>query len=186
MSVNNFIKLNLKNRIIANIIIVLFFMSAIAYLIILPTLSDIKGMESEIEAQRVDLEKKYIKGQSLKKLAENLKKIEPNMAVFDQVFINQGRALEFITTLEDIANRHSISQKLNLMTEKSIVANSYTKTPLNFIVEGAFIDVMGYLADIENLNYYININSMEISTIKGKEESPSRVSVQILANTYWK
>ena len=74
MSVNNFIKLNLKNRIIANIIIVLFFMSAIAYLIILPTLSDIKGMESEIEAQRVDLEKKYIKGQSLKKLAENLKK----------------------------------------------------------------------------------------------------------------
>lgn len=186
MNINDFIKLNLKNKIAINITVIIVFMSIIGYFIILPTLSDIRKMESEIEAQRVDLEKKYVKGQSLKKLSENLKKIEPNLVIFDQVFINQSRALEFITTLEEIANRHGVTQKLNLMTEKSAGNNGYVKTPLNFNIEGDFTNVMRYLADIENLNYYININSIEISRIQNDNGSPRKVSVQILANTYWK
>lgn len=179
------LKLNLKNRIIITITIILILMVAITYLIVIPTLSEIKKMGSEIEAQRIDLEKKYVKGQSLKKLSENLKKIEPNLFVFDQIFINQGRALEFITTLEEIAGRHNVTQKLSLMTEKSDKSNGYTKTPLNFITEGDFKDIMAYLADIENLNYYVNIYSMEMSTIKSKDDL-SKVSVQMLAHTYWK
>lgn len=180
-----FSKLDLKGKIIADISIILLLMAAISYLVILPTISEIKTIETEIEAQRSDLERKYIRGQSLKKLSQNLKKIEPNLAVFDQVFINQERALEFITTLEEIANRHNITQRLNLMTEKGVKGNDYTKTPLNFIIEGSFANVMAYLADIERLNYYININSMDISTIKN-EDGSTKLSVQILANTYWK
>ncbi|MEK7098040.1 MAG: type 4a pilus biogenesis protein PilO, partial [Patescibacteria group bacterium] len=183
---NDFIKLNMKNKIIINITVIIVFMSAIGYFIIMPTISDIRKMESEIEAQRTDLEKKYVKGQSLKKLSENLKKIEPNLVVFDQIFINQSRALEFITTLEDIANRHGVTQKLNLMTEKGAGSNGYTKTPLNFNIDGDFTDIMRYLADIESLNYYINVSSIEISKIQGESGSPSKVSVQILAHTYWK
>lgn len=163
------------------------------YFVVMPTISDIKKMGEEIENQRIDLEQKYIKGQSLRKLTENLKKIEPQLVVLDQIFISQNHELEFITALEELANQNNISQKINLQELPKDGNKAYQKTPLQISAKGNFINLMNYLIDLEALNYYININSINLSSAytapsaaSDEQTVFSNINIALSADTYWK
>lgn len=186
MNLNKQEKLSLKNKIILSIVSAALFIVGISYFIILPTIKNIQKMESDVDAIRLDLEKKYIKGQSLNKLSNNLKKTELKLDNLDTIFINHNRALEFITTLEEVAVNNNITQKINLMTDKALAENQYKKIPLQIMITGNYANVLQYIIDLETLNYYININNIDMSKINGGETQAGQVSVQIAANTYWK
>ena len=83
MNGNKYLKFNLKNKITASLVGFLVIILSLIYFIVIPTIKDIKTMGQTIEAQREDLEKKYIKGQSLRQLTENLSKIEPKLELLD-------------------------------------------------------------------------------------------------------
>ncbi len=89
LNLNNLFKFDLKKKIILSMAIFLLIILGLLLFVVIPTVRDIKNMSREIEEQRLDLEKKYIKGQSLKQLAENLKMIEPELVKLDKIFINQ-------------------------------------------------------------------------------------------------
>lgn len=193
MNFNNYLKLNLKNKIIISILIFIIALAALIWFIVLPTVGDIKKMGDDIEAQRVDLEKKYIKGQSLKKLSENLKIIEPQLNKLDQIFINSNRELEFITKLEEIANANAVTQKINLgAASKDTGGSDYQIMPLQLFTQGTFGGQINYLKKLESLNYYINIKSIELSAataqiIENNENaSKSTISIVMSADTFWK
>ena len=190
---NNLIKLNLKKKIFVSIVIFVLIIGGLIYLVIIPTINDIKKMGEEIEAQRIDLEQKYIKGQSLRQLTENLKEIEPQLIMLDQIFIKQDYELEFITKLEDIAAQNNISQTISLDTAKINKEKSYQTLPLRLAARGNYKNMMNYLTNLEALDYYININSMDLSSASAKQSATpgeqttfSNISLVISANTYWK
>ncbi|MBI4812031.1 type 4a pilus biogenesis protein PilO [Candidatus Falkowbacteria bacterium] len=189
---NGFKNLALKRKIIVNAILFLLVVGALTYFIVMPTIKDIKKMRQEIEAQKIDLEKKYLKGQNLKKLSGDLKKIEPEIERLDRVFINQNRALEFITTLEEKATRNNISQKINLANPQNMKENQlYKKMPLQISTEGEFLNQLNYLINLETLDYYINIKSLELSAAQSRPagsegNAGGNMSVLISADTYWK
>jgi len=193
MQLNNFIKFDLRKKIIATIIIFLLVINSVIYFVIIPTIKDIKQMKSEIEAQRIDLEKKYLKGQSLKRLTENLKKIEPQLARLNQVFINQNRELEFITTLEETADQNSIAQKIDLGIIQDTNEQTFQKNSLKLFTQGNFMRQMNYLTNLEALNYYINIKSLklfpasaQIMTPEKQQSAQDNINMIISADTYWK
>ncbi len=192
MNLNGFKNLALKRKIIVNAILFLLVVGALTYFIVMPTIKDIKKMRQEIEAQKIDLEKKYLKGQNLKKLSGDLKKIEPEIERLDRVFINQNRALEFITTLEEKATRNNISQKINLANPQNMKENQlYKKMPLQISTEGEFLNQLNYLINLETLDYYINIKSLELSAAQSRPagsegNAGGNMSVLISADTYWK
>jgi len=198
MDASKYLKFNLKNKITASLIGFIAVILSLIYFIVIPTINEIEDMGKSIEAQREDLENKYIKGQSLRQLTENLAKIEPKLELLDQVFINKNRDLEFITSLEDEANKNQISQKIDLSSPQVIENQNFQKTNLQLLTNGGFVRQLQYLMDLENLNYYINIKILELSptsegekiqtdiqSIPSAPNETNRLNMLINADTYW-
>lgn len=203
MILSKYQKFSLKNKIIVMIAGFILIIFSLIYFIVIPTIKDIQTMGQKIEEQMVDLEKKYIRGNSLRQLTENLKKIEPKLSSLDQIFINKNRELEFITTIENEANNSQISQKINLSSPKIIENQEFQKNDLQLSVNGEFNEQLKYLINLESLNYYINIKLLELSSsprsgqtapsIKRNdqetsvsEKEPNNINLSITADTYWK
>jgi Tfp pilus assembly protein PilO len=198
MTPKKYPKFNLKNKIVASLVGLILVIFSLLYFIVIPTIRDIKTMSNEIEGQRIDLEKKYIKGQSLRQLTENLKKIESKLDMLDQIFINKNRELEFITTLENQANKNWVSQKINLSAPQEAENQNFQKTDLQLFTKGSFLGQLQYLLDLEYLSYYINVKLLELSAAGAGEQtktdsqeiSPSpgetnNINMYINADTYW-
>jgi Tfp pilus assembly protein PilO len=186
-------KISLKNKIVVINVLLISVVVAISYFITMPSVAEIKKMQSEIDAQKIDLEEKYQKGQSLKRLTESLKVIEPRLELLDLVFINQNRELEFITALERIASERNVSQKITLAPPQQLPGKQLKSSALQLAVGGDFIAVYDYLSDLETLNYYINIGNIEL--IAGTAPAPNLIddgrpagliSMNISASVYWK
>ena len=196
MPLDKYLKLNLKNKIAASVGCFLLVILGLLYFIIIPTITDIKSMSGEIEEQRIDLEKKYLKGQSLKKLSDNLKSIEPKLDLLNQLFINKNRELEFITTLENRAGLNRLNQKINLSPPQAADNQDFQKAGLQLLLTGKFARQLKYLLDLESLGYYTNIKSLELSPARSQEAvsdeaaaSPDgsiNVTMFINADTYWR
>lgn len=198
MDGDKYLKFNLKNKITASLIGFLIIILSLIYFIVLPTIKEIKAMGNAIKAEREDLEKKYIKGQSLKQLTENLKKIEPKLELLNQIFINKNRELEFITSLENEANKNQVSQKINLSAPQQEKNQNFQKTGLELQTKGNFIKQLKYLSSLEHLSYYINVKFLEMSPASGDEqtkignqglpaaaEETNSLNMYLDADTYW-
>ncbi|MFA4940986.1 MAG: hypothetical protein WC582_00075 [Patescibacteria group bacterium] len=191
MELKGIAKLDLRKKIILSAISFLIFIFIVIYFIIFPSIRDIKNIRDEIETQRVDLERRYIKGQSLRNLSEKLKKAEEKIQILDQVFINKEDGLEFVTTLEGVANKNNVSQKINLLPAVAS-DNGYSQlVPLQLFPQGNFNQLLNYLIGLETLNYYINIKSLDFSSSSkapapGEEKSFGNVGLFITADTYWR
>lgn len=188
-------KFNLKNKITASLIGFALLIFSLVYFIVVPTIKDIEGMGKKIEEQRVDLEKKYIKGNSLRRLTENLKTIEPKLSLLDQIFINKNRELEFITTIENEANRSRVNQKINLSSPKATENQEFQKNSLQLFTNGGFNEQLQYLINLETLSYYVNVKSLELTPaadevkieVDGQKPAAGKtLNMFINADTYWK
>lgn len=187
-----YLKFNLRNKITVSLAVWLAIILFLIYFIVMPTIKEIKTMGHLIETQREDLEKKYIKGQSLKQLAENLNKIEPKLKLLDQIFINKNRELEFITSLENEADKNQVGQKINLSAPQEEANLDFQKSGLQLYTKGGFIKQLEYLLALERLNYYINVNLIELSLagdeqVKGEnaDNEPANLNMYLKADTYW-
>lgn len=198
MLAEKYLKFNLKNKITISLTGLLIIILSLIYFIVMPTIKEIKAMGNAIEAQREDLEKKYVKGQSLRQLTENLSKIEPKLELLDQIFINKNRELEFITGLENEASKNQVSQKINLNAPQKAENQNFQKTSLQLFTKGGFVKQLRYLMDLEHLSYYINVKLLELSPAgdgeqvktSGQELSPAtsetnNLNMYLDADTYW-
>ncbi|OGF27885.1 hypothetical protein A2303_05965 [Candidatus Falkowbacteria bacterium RIFOXYB2_FULL_47_14] len=174
----------------------------IIYFLIAFTVNDIKNLHLAIVAQKLDIEKQADTAQSLSVLGEKLKTVEPQMEKLDFIFINKNRELEFITTLEEAAGKNNVTQKINLTPPTGQKKDVYDKTALSIDAQGSFADIMNYLAELEALNYYFNINQLDLNyqtsdspvrrvTIESGDENTKNpavagnVSLRISGETYW-
>lgn len=191
MPQNEYLKLSPKNKITASLIGFLIVILSLIYFIVAPTIKEIKAMVKAIEAQRQDLEKKYVKSQSLKQLTENFKKIEPQLELIDQIFINKNRELEFITSLENEADKNQVSQKINLSAPQKAENQNFQKTSLQLFTKGGFSGQLQYLSNLERLSYYINVKLLELSPIGAGEKikadngETNNLNMSLNADTYW-
>ena len=169
----------------------LIFIFAVIYFVIFPSVRDIRNIKDEIESQRVELERRYVKGQSLRKMKEKLERAEEKVNVLDQVFIGQDAGLEFVTALERVAGENGVNQKINLLSSVGVDNGFYKVVPLQLSSQGEASRQMDYLVSLETLNYYVNVESLELSSGSaaipvGSPESGSRVNLFVVADTYWR
>jgi Tfp pilus assembly protein PilO len=161
----------------------------ISYFLIIPAIDNIKLIKSEIEAMRIELEKNYLKGKSLKVTTEDLKTVEPQLEKLKNIFIKKEDGLEFVTELEKTAQNNHLEQKINLSSEEKDLSGICKKIPLQLSTNGNFTAQMKYLTDLESLNYYINLKTIELSSagtiVKETGEKESQINLQLIADTYW-
>jgi len=179
MNLNKYKNLTTKRKIALFLLIFLLVGLTIAYTIIIPTTKAIIKERDLIIMQKIELEKKISREKNMAKLSEKLKIIKPQIETIENTFINKNRELEFITTLEGIALKNNVIQKLNLKTAENLEKN-YIKIPLDINIRGTYDNLLNYISDLENYKYYININSIQFSFTQ------DNYSLLISADSYWK
>lgn len=200
MNFNSLKNLSIKQLIAVNLTVAILACGAI-YLTIVWTVKDIKNLNLSIITQKIDLGKQVDKASNMSILGEKLKQITPQLEKFDNIFINKNRELEFITSLEELASKNKVEQKINLGTLSEEKGDPYGKTSLSLDVQGDFLNIMNYLTEIEALNYHFNIDTLDFSYKQitdtrrpsiDDEGAPQRisnqggVSLKISGEVYWK
>lgn len=190
METKSIIKLDLKKKIIISSIFFFAVILGIICFIVVPSIKDIKMIRDSIEEQRIGLEKKYIRGQSLRGLTEKIKKVEERIEEIDNIFVDRNKGLEFIKALEDLAEKNNVIQKINISISDEPFANDFEKIPVQLFVQGTLENQANYLVGLETMEYYINVDSIDISSITpGEDEVTNKsnyISLLLSANTYWK
>lgn len=174
--------LNLKQRIAAISSGLIILTAAIVYFVIFPTVRDIQNLSDEIYEQRVDLEKKYQRGQLLRQTVEDFRKLEPNKEKLDAVFFTKDSELELITTLEEIASRNRAQASLRI--QKSFgLRHGLEVLPISLNIQADFPQLLTYLQDLESLPFYLTIGKLRISSA-GTEIRPGAVTASLDGQVY--
>jgi len=176
--------MGIKKKILISVTIVLSIIGLIVYFIIWPTIKDIKTINYAVYLERLDLEKKYQKGQLLRTTIENFEKIKPEQDKLKNVFVIEGQELEFITSLEQIAEKNQVDQELKLATSDDVNRPSSYSLPLTLKINGSFIGILKYLRDLENLDYYFSINSITLDTESTNRVTDDHISAILSGNIY--
>lgn len=164
--------INFKKKITINIVLLFVFISALIFYLIIPSISNINKMGVEIDALIKDLDNKYYKGQSIEKLDENLKKIEPELENLNKILVSESSEIKFITDLEEVADENNVAQQINF---KKADEKNKEKIPIQLTSQGDFLNQINYLEDLERLDYYINVSSLEFSRSSTISKTPAIV-----------
>ena len=184
----NNIKILLSTSIVVFLAIIIF--------IIYPNIQKIFLTNNDILVRKNELEKKQANDYSLQEIINNYRQHEPKIAELNKTIRTQNRELEFITTLETIAEKYNLEQKINIGAYEDIKDTDFKSMPLQLILEGDYIDNLKYLQDLESLSSYINIKNINITseiskTPKQVNENGEQIAIEkitkmvIVAETYW-
>jgi len=168
--------MSVKRKFLFYIAVFVSIYAVIIVFIILPTVKDLRVISKAIYNERVDLEKKYLKGQLLKKTVEDFKKIKPGEERLDAIFIVKGNELTFIQLLEEMANDNEVSQELFL--KKGQPAEELPSLPLEITIEGDYLNTLNYLNDLEQLDQYFNIDIINISTFGVESKGTIKMTLE--------
>lgn len=179
-------------KITINILISLVMLLGAIFIFILPAINKLEAAKKTIEEQKISFEKIYIQGQNLRKTSENIKTVEPGLQDLQKIFVKKEEALNFITSLEKIAEKNNIKQKIgNLNYPTSTDKKStFDIVPIQITLSGNFKSLIKYLSDLEKLDYYVSVKNLEILgngviNVTGITDQEAIVDMQINANIYW-
>lgn len=172
-----------RKKILVSIVVTAIATLGIAAFIIWPSLKEIRLLNEQIYAQRVELEKVYLKGKNLKQTLQEYREIKPTIDTLNAIYLKRGDELAFITNLEALANTHQVNQDLKLGSPSEKNRDSL---PLQLTFTNTMQQFMRYLVGLEGLNYYINIDTIRLSTqsTRGAPDEHPLISAILLASTY--
>ncbi len=160
------------SKILLLITVTLVGIAAIFTFIVYPSLKAMKEISKETYFVRKDLEIKYERGQRIRKTAEDLRKIEPEISSLSAIYIKEGEELNFISLLEQLAQQNYLEQKINWNLKKEEVRAKIVAIPIEITLRGDFINVLKYLSALEQTDYYINFYDL----VFGQTDSAKRLS----------
>lgn len=179
------LNLTFKNRfqISAGIFIIL--LAAVSVLIVWPALAEIRLIKNQVFEERLRLEKLYLRGQLQKKVRANYAKIEDQTIFLDNILLKENQELQYITALENAANEHGVALKINIGESKRLPNQLFSVLAVSFEVKGSYPNIMRWLASLESMPYYTNINETALAVHPPKEGEAASTTANISAETYW-
>ncbi|MFH1866767.1 MAG: type 4a pilus biogenesis protein PilO [Patescibacteria group bacterium] len=178
-----------QHKITASLVTTLVIVIALVAFIIWPSFTRIKELRGNIMDQRVELERIYLQGQSLKKTVEQYQEIKSTISLLNSVYIKEGKELALIESLEQLAEQQSIDQDIKLATIDPN-KNQGKLLPLQLTITGNFNDLITYLAGLESLSYYLNITTLRISAgsslgTQFNNTNNTSITALLVANSYY-
>lgn len=156
-----------------------------------PSIKTIIDLSDQIYGQRTELEQLYQRGQVLKQTLREYEEIKPSIPALYSIYLTKGNELEFITTLEEVASASGVSHNIQLgATDPNKTTN---QLPFQLQTEGNLNGLIKYLAALESLDFYVNINTIRISSLIGKNSRSTTdnsgnnvLQAILLATSYFK
>lgn len=102
----------------------------------------------------------------LKDIKDAYAKVEPKISEINNAFVNPEKAIDFIVAIERVA-----AQTNNYQEIREIASPDKKEGALYFQISlwGSFPNLIKFLAQLENMNYFVDSNSLQIMRIDEKE-----------------
>ncbi len=131
-----------------------------------------------IEEEITKLNKKHLEIDNLRDNLQQIKNIDEDISIYEKYLFTKGNELDLIEDLENLAIANKVTQKIvthNIDNKKSEILE------ITLSIDGLYSNAIRYLYDLENYDYFINIERIEllpkIST--ALETSPNNPSVNM-------
>ncbi len=166
-----------------NLVIFLFAISVILLvaLAISPIFKEIKNNAKELISQRNNLATLRTEVENINKLKSVYNDFNENLQKIDAVLIKPtGTPVEFIAFLEKTAKDSGVKMKISSTSFVQGQENQWSFWTFQLTAEGTFAKASSFLERIENAPYLIEVQSLNISQIKGENS----VQVNFNLKTY--
>ena len=172
--------MTIKRKISLTLAAVTTLLATITYVVILPVINEITTVVRAIHNEREDLEAKYQRGQQIRRITAEFKKIQQDLGRLNALYLPAGRELNFITTLETIARTYQL--ELDKTTDLATAFPSPdTPLPLTLTLRGSFTQITRYLLELERQDIYFNIGHL---SIRGRVPQTGEVTAVIAGQAY--
>jgi len=152
---------------ILTILILIVAGALIVFFIITPSIHDINAFNDRIQIERVSIENKYTNRRNIKNVIADLKYVNDGIAMIENNFIiNKDKIVDFVSNLESIANDSNMTQDIKITPQNIGKEKLVQKYPLHITLSGDYIDTLKYLNSIEKSNFYLTIESINITSPK--------------------
>lgn len=153
-----------------------------------PSIREIINLNERIYQERVELEKLYRKGQILKQTLQDYQDIKPEISKFTSIYVIPGNELDFISTLEKVAQEQKVDQQITLSPADSEAKKTNT-LPLQLQISGTLASFLKYLAGVEQLDYYLNIDTLRLTNYQKRSsafDDNYSLTTFLLGSAYYK
>ena len=150
--------------------------------IIYPTFRYIKELDRDTYNLRVTLEKKREQVTNFRFAIHQIEKLKETMPPFADHLFGVGRELQLITTLENLASSHDVTQRINSSNLDNITNQ---KIQFSLSIVGPYEKALTYLSDLEHLPYFINVSHVGISPLSDRNHPlPNTVNMNLDFSLY--
>lgn len=125
-----------------------------------PSVLEIKSLNAIIDAERVELEAQYLRGRSLKQTLKTYQDVKQNIGSLNRVYLTRGQELDFITALEHVADSTHVEEQIKLNSPAD--GQNQSALPIQLTLAGDLTNIIRYLAAVEALDYYVNIDTIRL------------------------
>jgi len=155
--------LNSGHKIIINVAALALLAAAISFLVIIPTVNNIKETAKEIYELRTYLEKKYQDSLKTRLTKKKLEQIKQNSADLPAYLFNAVDTLKLIQILETTAANNKVSQKINYSNLDKI--KPQTKIKIDLTISGQYLNILNYVQALESMTYFVNIENIRLTPV---------------------
>ncbi len=182
MKINKINKKNLLNKAVF-IIMGLVIITLFSYTLFI--LKDIKQISNNIYQARLELEKKYLAGITLKKNSEQLTRLKPRLKEIDESIIKYENNLTFINDLENEADKLSLKLDIKI-PEVKLENKKITASPIQLTVTGKIENALKYLEILDKKNYYLNFTDIRLTNISTQQATDKNsITLTMQGKIYW-
>jgi Tfp pilus assembly protein PilO len=155
----------LEKRIIITILVFIGISGLIIGGVIFPTLMQIKQIDADTYKLRLTMERKNEQVTSYRLAIKQIERLKKEMPPFEDYLFNTGEELKLITTLEALATRTGVTQRITNSTLDNIT-NQQIQISLG--ISGSYHKALTYLDELEHLPYFINVTHVSLSQFADK------------------
>lgn len=145
--------------------------------IIWPTISYIKSMASETTSLYNYINQKNESSRVLKISKSKIDEVSQSLESYKNRLFYREDAIKLIGVLEGIAQKNNLIQKIQNSDLDQIKGSS---VHMSIMTSGSYGDSLRYLADLEKTDYFIQIQSLNISTNRSEQKEETIMNLDLL------
>jgi len=141
---------------------------SLVFFVMKPLLVQVKHQSIKYQEKSLLFERRKELESYLRRLKADVKIAQERSLVFKGMLLDSDKTVDFIVRLEEIAIQTNNWQELSIPASKE-KKEKYPSQEFNVTLEGSFPNLIRYLVHLENMKWFVGVDSLKISRIQ--EES---------------
>lgn len=158
--------------------------------VLLPLLGSVDSVLTDINEKRIDLAILQTQGANTGQ-AQNKNDFTEQDSELASYFIDKTKLLEFISTIEDIAQKNNVSEQISITDFPDQTTDIFSH-PISLSPTGSYNNIIQYIAALEKLDYYLDFSQLGISRanlspgeVSDTSKDANIIKATLVGTSYW-